>query len=348
MPTFTADQLRRVCFRILEAVNVASDEAEHVANSLLASNLVGHDSHGIVRLPEYIERVKKGYIKPGTDAVVVRETPSTALIDGKWGFGQIVATKGMKIAIEKAKACSIGAVGAFHCNHVGRLGEYTMMAVKQGMIGLMMCNAGLKGGWMTPYGGAARRVGSNAISIAVPARKERPFLLDFATSVVSEGTVKIKHYRREKIPTGWILDRNGRPTSNPKDLYMGGMLLPFGAHKGYGLALLVEMLAGALTGAGCTSSKEFETGSNGAFMMATDVGSFMPLNKFTRRVDNLLKKTKRTPPALGHKEVLIPGERGFRTEEQRLKKGIFVSDETWQRISMLAEDLRLNVKEIVK
>ena len=348
MPTFTAEQLEKVCFNILKAAGVSSDKAEKVVNSLVASNLVGHDSHGIIRLPEYLERIEKGYIKPRARIVVVRETPSIALLDGNWGFGQIIAEKGMKMAIEKAKTTSIGAVGVFHCNHIGRLGEYSMMAVEHGMIGLIMCNSGLRGGLMSPYGGKTRRLGSNAISVAVPARKEKPFLLDFATSVVSEGKIRVSHYRGEQIPTGWILDKNGHPTNNPRDLYIGGMLLPFGAYKGYGLSLLVEMLGGALTGTGCTSSKEFETGSNGTFMMAINVSSFTPLDKFTRRIDDLLKKIKRTPPAPGHSEVLIPGERGFRTEEHRLKEGIFVSDQTWKLISKAAEDLGLDLKRIVE
>lgn len=347
MPTFTAPQLRKISASILEAAGTPREEAKQVAASLVRSNLVGHDSHGVIRIIEYVKGIKEGKIRPGAKIEVVRETPSTALIDGHWGFGQVIAREGMKIAIEKAEISSISSVGVFNCNHIGRLGEYSMMATEQDMIGIILCNSGPKGGIVVPYGGAARRLGTNPMSIAVPAGEMKPFLLDFATSVVAEGKLRLKRYRGEKVPTGWILDKEGRPTNNPKDFYTGGALLPFGEHKGYALALLIDILGGALTGAGCTSSEEYERG-NGTLMVAINIGSFMPLEAFKERVDKLFKKIKETPPMPKCKEVLIPGEIEFNTEEKRLKEGIFVTEKTWQDISKLAGEMGLNLKEIVK
>ena len=342
MPTFTPDQLRRITARIFEATGAPRDEAKRVAASLVKSNLMGHDSHGIVRILQYVNEIRTGQIKLGAKIEVVRETSSTALIDGHWGFGQVIAQEAMKMAIEKAKAASISSVGVFHCNHIGRLGEYSMMAAEQDMIGIIVCNTGPKGGWMAPHGGTARRLSTNPISVALPAGEMKPFLLDFATTVVAEGKVRVKRFRGEKVPTGWILDKNGRPTNDPEDLYRGGTLLPFGGHKGYAFALLIDILGGVLTGAGFTSSEEYMEG-NGTFMMVINISRFMSLKEFKEGVDALFKAIKDTPTAPGYAEVFIPGEPEFKTEEKRRREGIFVSDETWQGIVKVAEELRLSL-----
>jgi len=346
MPTFTASQLRNLGTRVFEALGTPSNEAKRVADSLVKANLAGHDSHGVIRIPQYVNGIKRGQIKPGAKIEVVKESPSTALLDGNWGFGQVIAEKGMKMVIEKAKAHSISAVGLFHCNHIGRLGEYSLMAAEQDMIGIVVCNAGPPGGNTAPYGGRARRLSTDPISAAVPAWKSKPFLLDFATSVVAEGKLRIKYYRGEKVPRGWIIDKEGRPTTDPKDFYEGGAVLPFGDHKGYALSLLIDILGGALTGGGCVSSKEF-VGGNGTLMIAINISSFTPLQEFKERTDALFEAIKETPTAMGFKEVLVPGEPEFRTEEKRLKEGIFVEEKTWQDITKIAEELELNLKEIM-
>jgi len=276
----------------------------------------------------------------------VRESPSTALLNGNWGFGQVIAEKGMEIAMEKAKAHSISAVGLFHCNHIGRLGEYALMAAEQDMIGIVACNAPPPGGNTAPYGGRARRLSTGPVSAAVPAGKWKPFLLDFATSIAAEGKLRIKYYRGEKVPLGWIIDKEGRPTTDPKDFYEGGAILPFGNHKGYALSLLIDILGGALTGGGCVSSKEF-VGGNGTLMIAINISSFTPLQDFKERIDALFEVIKDTPTAMGFEEVMVPGEPEFRTEEKHLKEGIFVEEKTWQDITKIAEELELNLKEIV-
>lgn len=232
MPTLTASQLRNLGIRVFEALGTPSSEAKRVADSLVKANLTGHDSHGVMRIPQYVKEIKRGQIKPGAKIEALRETPSTALLNGNWGFGQVIAEKGMKMAIEKAKVHSISAVGLFHCNHIGRLGEYILMAAEQDMIGILVCNAPPLGGNTAPYGGRARRLSTGPISAAVPAGKWKPFLLDFATSMAAEGKLRIKYHRGEKVPLGWIIDKEGRPTTDPKDFYEGGAILPFGGHKG--------------------------------------------------------------------------------------------------------------------
>lgn len=339
MPIYSAKYLMEVTTKIFEAAGATEYEAACVAEHLVKSNLVGHDSHGVVVIPEYIEMIKKRRIRPGAELEVLEETPTTALIDGNWGFGQVVAKEAMEIAVKKAKANGVSAVGIRHIYHIGRLGYYSMMAAEQDMIGVVMCNSGPI---MAPYGGRARVLSSNPISVAVPAGKRKPFLMDFATSVVAGNKIIVAYNRGERIPLGWMLDKNGKPTGDPSDIFDGGVLVPFGGHKGYALALLVDILGGILTGHGYTSSPEFEAG-NGTFMMAIDVGRFMSIDAFKERVDALLETVKGSPRASGFQEILIPGELEFRAEAKRLKEGIYVSEKTWQSIVAVAEELGVKI-----
>ena len=347
MPIFKAEQLYDLGIGIFRALGVREEDAKCVMDHLIQANLMGHDSHGVMRIKDYAEEIKKGKINIKARPVVIHETPTTAVIDGKWQFGQVVAKMGMETAVRKAKENYLGAVGLIRCNHIGRLGAYAQMAAEQGMIGLAMCNSGPKEGIVAPYGGRKPRLSTNPISAGVPAGKVRPFLMDFATSVVAEGKVRIKHFSGQKIPYGWILDKDGNPTDDPGDLYEGGVLLTFGGHKGYALSLLVDILGGALTGAGCTSGSEYERG-NGTFMLAINVEGFTPLEKFVARVDEVLGKIKETPTVSGVKRVMVPGEPEFETMEVRRKEGITITEKTWQNLLELAKEVGVDLDEILK
>ncbi len=358
MPNFNANQLRQIGTSIFGAMGAPRDIAERVADSLVKSDLVGHDSHGIMRVITYYEFVKRKEIDPSARPEVAQETPCTASVNGHWGFGQVAAEYAMKLCVKKAMAGSIGAVSLFKSNHIGRLGEYAMMAAEQDMIGMVMCNVGPC--LVAPYGGKSRQLGTNPLSVAAPAGKMKPFLIDFATSIAAEGKIRMKYYNNEKVPLGWVMDEKGRLTENPGELYYKegdqiiidghryrGCILPFGGHKGYALSLLMDILGGALTGAGCTSSEEFERG-NGAFMMTIDISRFTPLNEFKRKVDNLFVNLKSSEPASGHSEVLIPGEPEFREKEKRLKEGINIPEKVWHGISAVAEELGLNPERLLR
>ncbi|MFQ5710598.1 MAG: Ldh family oxidoreductase [Candidatus Geothermarchaeales archaeon] len=345
MPTFTADQLREVCSKILEAAGASKDEAGIVADHLVKSNLYGHDSHGVLRIPWYIKLIEEGSIRPGAEVKVLRETEATALLDGNWGFGQVVARDAMERAIEKAGRCGVGVVALFHCFHIGRLGEYSAMAVERGMIGIVLCNAPPN---VAPFGGRKALIGTNPISIAAPTAEGRPIILDMATSVAAAGKVSLALERRQRVPEGWIIDSEGNPTTNPADFrprlvdlvsargpIKMGALLPVGGYKGYGLGLIIEVLGGVLAGAGVSH----ECGGNGVVTMAIDVGAFRPLEEFKRTTSELVKIIKDSPKAPGFEEILVAGEPEFRAEEQRLKEGIFVEDATWSALVEIAEEL---------
>jgi hydroxycarboxylate dehydrogenase B len=338
---YTADQLRKVTQAIFEGAGVSSAVSEAVAKSLVESNLMGHDSHGVIRVADYARRVKSGEIKWDAPTKIDRETPTTAVVDGGWNFGQIVGRNAMQIAIDKAKQNYVGCVSVLNCNHVGRLGEYAAMAAEQGMVGLVTVNAVPAG---APFGGKARILGTNPISFAVPAGKQPMLLVDFATTVVAEGKVRVARDKRESLPPGYILDKDGNPSTDPNDFYAGGMLQFFGGHKGYALAILVETLSGALSGAYTYDSPGK---GNGVFMLAINPGGFDEPAAVQERIDRMFANIKAVPPAPGFKEVLIPGEPEMNNKKARLADGIYVAADTWEGIKKVGAELGVDADKVI-
>ncbi|MGQ9630924.1 MAG: Ldh family oxidoreductase [bacterium] len=346
MPTFSGEELRRVAFKIFEAAGAPAEEAKVVASFLVNADLVGHSSHGVIRIPSYVAGIRRGEIVPGAEIEVVRETPAVAVLNGNWGFGQVIGSKAMEIAIEKAQGYGVGAATASRCNHVGRLAEYPLMAAKSGLIGIAMVNNHGGGQRMAPWGGREARLSPNPIAFAVPTG-DGPIVLDISSSVVAEGKVRVKLYRGEPIPEGWVIDSQGRPTTNPADLYgpPPGAILPFGGiagHKGYGLGFVIDILAGALSGAGCSRANPPRAG-NGVLMMALDIRAFTPIEAFEEEVRALIRYMKSCPTLPGVSEILVPGEVESREFERRSREGIFVEDETWRQVRDVAETLGVRV-----
>lgn len=342
MPIFKAEQLREIGTKIFVAAGAPVEEAEWVSQLLVRSNLAGHDSHGVIRILQYLWAIDNGSLKPGAELNIERETPASALLNGNWGFGQVVAKKAMELAIEKAREHSVGVVCAYNSYHIGRLADYTMMAVENDMIGIAMANSARS---VAPYGGREKFVSTSPLSYAFPTGREFVFVLDIATSVCAEGKARVTMHKGEKLPEGCIIDKHGNPTTNPADLYDGGALLPLGGeafgYKGFGLALVVEVLSGILSRSGC--AYEPGTKGNGIFFQAIDIGSFMPVDDFKERIDALIKAAKSTKLRSGFTEILIPGEPEFRTEKERRKQGIFVPERTWEEIKNRAAKLNLDL-----
>jgi len=347
MPVFMAEQLRNVGTKIFLAAGAPREEAEWVSNLLVKANLVGHDSHGVIRFIQYVRAIQKGDINPDAKAEVVSETRASALVNGNWGFGQVVAKKAMEIAISKARENTVGTVCVFNAYHIGRLADYTMMAVENDMIGVAMANSPRT---VAAYGGMERLLSTGPLSYAFPTGGEVPFVLDIATSVVAEGKVRVTLHKEGKLPEGCIIDKNGNPSTNPVDLYDGGALLPLGGdtfgYKGFGIGLVVEVLSGILSKSGLSYLPEKR--GNGLFFQAMDIESFMPVDEFKEQIDALIQKTKSSKLRPGFTEILIPGGPEFRTEKERLKQGIYIPDRTWEEIKATAATLNLNVDAILK
>ena len=224
MPVYTPEYLHKVAYHIFRAKGASHEEAETVATHQVKANLVGHDSHGVIHIPEYVERINKGHIVPGAPFVVEREAPCTAVINGNWGFGFVVTERAMRMAIDKAKVHGVGAITIHYQSHIGRLGDYATMALEEGMIGLVTSDSGAGPKMVAPFGGRARRLGTNPICIGIPSDMEGPVLLDMATSAVAAGKITLARNRGETVPDGWIIDKDGNPTNNPEDYRAGGAI----------------------------------------------------------------------------------------------------------------------------
>ncbi|MBI2951624.1 Ldh family oxidoreductase [bacterium] len=333
MPIFSADTLREVAVRILRAVPIPDEEALIVADLLVDSNLAGHDSHGILRLPQYLGMVRDGAILPGAPLKVLQETPATAVLDGGWGFGQVVARGAMDLTVRKARTSAVGAVAVRHCNHIGRLGAYAALPCEAGMVGLLFVNGHAGDQGVAPYGGIARRLGTNPFAVAVPSAQGPPVVLDITTSIVAGGKIRLARARGEPVPEGCLIDAEGRPTTDPNVYYdpPRGALLPFGGHKGYGLSVMIDLLVGTLSGAGASAPDAPRSG-NALLTVAVDIERFVPLDAFREEVRQFIAYLKTSPKAPGVAEILAPGERAFRERERRLREGIEVEDRTWGQI----------------
>src|SRR5580658_10138847 len=253
MPKIAAQRLGEIGRALFEAAGTPPAEAELVMRHIVGANLVGHDSHGVIAIPTYIDRITAGHIVPGAKWTIEQESPTTTVIDGHWGFGFHVNAKAMELTIAKARTANVAACTVFRQSHVGRLAHYPMMAMREGMIGLATADSGRSPKHVAPFGGREARLGTNPISIAVPSDLEAPFYLDMATSAVAAGKIALAIARDEKIPQGWIIDAEGRHTTDPRQWRKGGALLPLGGTEGYkgsGLAAMVEVLCGLLTGLG--------------------------------------------------------------------------------------------------
>ncbi|HET8578022.1 MAG TPA: Ldh family oxidoreductase [Methylomirabilota bacterium] len=339
MPTLDPTRLEATGARIFTAMGAPEDDAAWIATLLVRANLRGHDSHGVIRIPQYWQWVKKGEVNPKSPVTVIAETPVTARLDGGRGFGQVVARRGMELAIAKAKTAGLSAVGLSQTSHVGRLADYCEMATERGLIAFMWVNA-VHGLNVAPWGGAARRLGTNPHAIGVPGSDGPAMILDFATSVVAEGKMRVKRNRKQPARLGWFIDAEGRPATDPEVFYgtPPGSLLTAGEHKGYGLSLAVEILGGILSGSGAAGpgSGLFQ---NGTLMACLDVECFLPRPEFDRQVAALFGWIKSAPLAQGSSEILIPGEPEGRLEAERRTNGIPVDDETWAQIEATAKEL---------
>lgn len=268
MPTFTPDELRRIGRDVYEKIGATSEEAETVAHLLVDANLAGHDSHGVVRIPQYVSAVKRGQIQLGTAPEIEKETAATAVVNGHWGFGHVTATMAMQVAIEKARESAVGIVTVHGCNHIGRLGAYPPLAVPEGMAGLMTNNGHGADRSMAPFGGLGRILPASCMAVAFPSDRDFPVALDLTAAAAAGGKMRVALARGEQVPDGWLMGADGKPTNDPGDYVNGNAsLVPFGGHKGYGLGVVFDILSGAFSPAGCTRENSPVTG-NALFVQA--------------------------------------------------------------------------------
>jgi len=343
-----ADRLRELAATILDAAGSSPDEAQMVAARLVDANLTGHDSHGVIRVPQYVGQVQDGSIVPNQNAEVVRETEVVTVLDGRFGYGQIVGAQAVQAAIDKARRHGIAMSALRSSAHLGRLGDWAEMAAAAGLASLHFVNATGIPLRVVPHGGRDGRGTTNPIAMGMPAPGSGPVVLDFATSATAEGKVRVARNKGVPIPPECLLDAEGRPTTDPNDLYTDppGSLLPFGGatggHKGGALWLLVDLLAGGLTGGGCSRPPE-GTARFSSSMLSIVIApqAYADAGALGAEIRRYLEFVRSARPRTPGGEVLLPGEPERRARAERLAGGIPVDATTWEHIMASGEQVGL-------
>jgi len=346
MPTVKSKQLDKIAFHLFCAAGAPEEHSRIVAQHLAENNLTGHDSHGFIRIIQYIRQIKEGVIMPAAQPELVHDSPSMAQVDGHYGFGQVVAKFSIELAIDKAKKQGVSCVTMRHLRHLGRLGAYAEMASKAGCAAILYCATGGQALSTAPFGGTKRRLGTNPIAISFPSEEDGPILSDFATSVAAEGKVRVYRARGHKLPDGWILDKEGHPSNDPNDYYDGGVILPMGGsvgHKGFCLAFMTDLFGGILSGDDFPGVPGKQL-SNASLILVIDIGRFAPLPTIRSKVSKMIGHLKDTPLAEGFESVMYPGEKEARNRRERAKNGVEIEDETWNQVMDLVKEYGVAAK----
>ena len=354
MPRFTAENLENLTEEIFRKEGAPEEAVKILAGHLVRANLAGLDSHGVIRVPQYIELIRSGTMngrpfykmQPNGKYEIVQDDGSTVLANGNWCFGQVTAWKSINLVIERARKHGISSVTSFNTAHIGRLGEYTTYAAEQNMVAMVFCSIGRI---VAPFGGIDRKLGTNPFSIGFPTNGETPFVLDFATSTQAEGKVRNYLIKDKQVPPGWIIDKEGKATTNPADLYDGGAILPIGGdslgYKGFGLSLMIEMLGSMLSRNGYPGSEGYQYASTGPVMIALDIERFVGLETFKVGVGELIKEVKGSRKRPGFDEILIPGEPEARITKIRTQEGIEIPQKLYDSIREVAATLDIDAEQ---
>lgn len=328
------------CFTKL---GMSEEDAKTVTDTMVEADLRGIHSHGFIRLPIYVKRIQKGFINAETEITVEKETNTVALLDGNFAAGQVAGKNAMEKAISKAKESGMGLAVVKNSNHFGIAAHYAIMAAKENMIGIVMSNVEPL---MPAIGGAEKIIGNNPIAIAAPRGKEQPIVLDMALSNAPLGKILVAKAKNETIPDGWGVDKEGKPTNNPSDVLDGGFLYPVGGPKGFGLAIIAEILTGVLSGS--QFSKDIpsmynlqEKQSISHFMLAIDVSVFGAVDDFQDRMTVLSSFVKNTKKANGVKATFLPGELEFGREEKNKSLGLPMDQEVFNELKKVSEELEI-------
>jgi uncharacterized oxidoreductase len=350
MPRHSPKSLTDFACALLLAGGAIPREAQRVAEALVDANLRGFESHGVMRIPSYIDRLADGSVLPGAQLKILKESPTHLAADGQWGFGQVLAQELTQRLCAKAKSHG-HAIGTLNsAGHIGRLGEYCEMAAREGLVSLIMVNTHGSGRRVAPPGGKSPRLGTNPLALGAP-HQDTPLILDFSTSVTAEGKVRVKRISGEKCPDGWLLDSEGRPTNDPNSLYgtPPGSILPMGgvqAYKGFGLALLVDIFAGAISGANCAREKPVTQIGNAVFMMVLDPAFFGGADHFREEVELLIETIRATPRIDGVAKITLPGDPERENLHRLSREGIEIDDENWEALTAVANKLGVAIPNL--
>jgi LDH2 family malate/lactate/ureidoglycolate dehydrogenase len=340
-----SNKLFDICTQILIKVGLCEEDATVVADNIVKGELRGVESHGIIQIFPFVERIQKNLINLKPKIKITNPDSSFISIDADNGLGQVIALKAIDLALKKAKDTGCCIVSTFNTNYLGMLSYYSLQIADNDMIGFITCSSPPA---MAPTGGIEAKLGTNPFCFAIPTGKEYPIVLDMATSSVAKGKIRLALKKNEKIPEGWALDKEGLSTTDPKAA-LEGVLFPLGGYKGYGLGLMVDIFSGVLSGANFSTKitnplYNMDTSPNlGNFIMVIDIGNSMPVGKFKRRINELIEGIKSSKKMSSISEIFIPGEIEFRTEMKRLEEGIPISNSNYESIRQQPNKFHINL-----
>lgn len=337
--TLQASALRKQVTAIVQAAGSSPAEAEQVAANLVLANLSGHDSHGVGMVPRYVDAVAEGGLKPNASVKINLDAGAMLSLDGQHGYGQIVGVQAMDLGIARAKQHGSCIVSLAHAHHLGRIGHFAEMATAQGLVAMHFVNV-LSRPVVAPWGGGDGRFGTNPCCIGVPLAGAEPFILDFATSRVAQGKMRVAYNKGERVPPGHLIDEHGAPTDDPGVVVVPqsnglfGALMTFGEHKGYGMAVACELLGGALTGGGTwhRPADTARTVLNGMLAVLIDPAKLGTQATFEQEARAFIDWLRQSPPGAGFDAVQIAGEPERKARATRERDGIWLDDATWREI----------------
>ncbi|HVA48294.1 MAG TPA: malate/lactate/ureidoglycolate dehydrogenase [Pirellulales bacterium] len=340
MPRIPADRLKQTVREVFAAAGCRPPEEERIAHYLVESNLVGHDSHGVIRVASYVAWLRDGKVLANQKPTVVMETDTLAVLDGNFGFGQTIGEAAVKRGIDKARTRGVSVIALRNCGHLGRIGDWPTLAADANLVSLHFVNTSGAGNLVAPFGGIDRRLSANPIAAGVPRVGTWPLVVDISTSAIAEGKIRVALHRGDRVPAGSIIDPEGNPTDDPRVFYgpPPGAILPFGAHKGYALGMLAEVLGGALTGGGCTRPGVTRL-SNGMLSIYLDPARFVDNDGFQNEVRTYIEFVKGARTVTADGKILIPGEIEALNRQRRLAEGIELDETTWRQLTETCQTL---------
>jgi hydroxycarboxylate dehydrogenase B len=335
------DRLKELATAIFAAAGCQKAEAERIAFHLVEANLVGHDSHGVIRIATYVQWLRTGKVFANRSIQIVFENEAVAVVDGQLGFGQTIGAQAMQLGIEKSARHGVAVIALRNTGHLGRIGDWPLQAARAGKLSLHFVNTSGAGILVAPHGGINRRLSANPIAAGVPVAGGPGIILDMSACTLAEGKIRVALNKGVPVPENCIIDSKGRPTTDPKAFYADppGAILSIAGHKGYGLAFICEVLAGALTGGGCSNPANADKVVNGMLSILIDPTVFQAEQAFSEEIHRFTEWVKSSARVTPEGEILVPGEIEERTKAQRLRDGIDIDATTWSQIQATAESV---------
>jgi uncharacterized oxidoreductase len=341
------ERLKAITTAIFAKAGCNAAEAGRIGHYLTEANLVGHDSHGVIRIPYYIEWLQAGKVLANQNLKVIFENEAIAVVDGQYGFGQSIGEQATRLGIEKSARHGVAVIALRNTGHQGRIGDWPLLAARAGRVSVHFVNTSGAGILVAPFGGIDRRLSANPVAAGVPAGDGPPILLDMSCCTIAEGKLKVAFNKGVDVPPGCIIDKAGKPTTDPKVFYSEpGAILSVAGHKGYALGVITEMLAGVLTGGGASNPDHANRLANGMLSIYMDPSKFQEDHVFAAEVRRFVEWVKSSRKSQPGGEILMPGEIEENTKTRRLRDGIELDDTTWKSIEDTCRSLGVRIETV--